>query len=63
MGPSVGRLPGNLADELFQLGRFLAGAGLEDLANYIQNDRGDATMAKEEPTLTNKDYFFDWEGD
>ncbi len=38
-------------------------AALEDLVAYIKSDRGDATLAEETPSLTNKDYFFDWEGD
>ena len=36
---------------------------LEDLVAYIRGDRGEAPAEQPEPALTNKDYFFDWEGD
>ena len=36
---------------------------LEDLVAYIRDHRSEAPQAKAEPTLTNKDYFFDWEDD
>ncbi len=36
-------------------------AALEDLADHIRADRGDAPPEPEVQPLTNKDYFFDWE--
>ncbi len=36
---------------------------LEELVTHIRGERGEAPVQKPEPTLTNKDYFFDWEGD
>jgi Ser/Thr protein kinase RdoA (MazF antagonist) len=36
---------------------------LEDLVTFIQTDRGEASPVEEVPALTNKDYFWDWEGD
>jgi Ser/Thr protein kinase RdoA (MazF antagonist) len=35
---------------------------LEDLVAFIQNDRGETAAVEKVPALTNKDYFFDWEG-
>ena len=36
---------------------------LEDLVAIIQGERGRAAAIEQVPTLTNKDFFFDWEGD
>jgi len=36
---------------------------LEDLVIYIRGARGEGPVEPPEPALTNKDYFFDWEGD
>jgi hypothetical protein len=36
-------------------------ASLEDLVAYIRSQRGEAPAQEESQTLTNKDYFFDWE--
>ena len=38
-------------------------SALEDLVAYIRSERGEAPPVEVEPALTNKDYFFDWEGD
>jgi Ser/Thr protein kinase RdoA (MazF antagonist) len=37
-------------------------AALEDLVAFIRSERGEAPPVEETPALTNKDYFFDWEG-
>jgi len=36
---------------------------LEELVTLIQGERGEVAAVEKVPTLTNKDYFFDWEGD
>lgn len=36
-------------------------ADLEDLVQLLKQEAGEDLAAPEEPTLTNKDYFFDWE--
>lgn len=36
---------------------------LEELVAFIRSERGEAPPEKAEPALSNKDYFFDWEGD
>jgi Ser/Thr protein kinase RdoA (MazF antagonist) len=36
-------------------------ASLEDLVAYIRSQRGETPAQEESQTLTNKDYFFDWE--
>lgn len=38
-------------------------AALEDLVSYIRADRGEAPPVEDSTALTNKDYFYDWEGD
>ena len=38
-------------------------ADLEDLVQLLKQEAGETLAAPEEPALTNKDYFFDWEGD
>ncbi len=38
-------------------------ASLEELVAQIRAGRGEAPLAEQAPSLTNKDYFWDWEGD
>jgi Ser/Thr protein kinase RdoA (MazF antagonist) len=38
-------------------------SALEDLVAHIRGARGEAPPEEPEPTLSNKDYFFDWDDD